>query len=203
MPRDEQFFDELEAVSAHLLTAASELSAMVVDAASTAAHATAADRAEQDANALVQRSLVRLDQAFVTPLDREDIFSLLSLTARTTKAAAGLARRIDLFQASPVEQSLVDQIGTFSRMAQLIDRMMRCLRQSTRLSSVLPELEQVHRLEVEADDRRRAVLASLFTGEPDPIGLIKRRELHDVIERAIDHADQVARAIQRTLLRNG
>jgi len=46
-------------------------------------------------------------------------------------------------------------------------------------------------------------LDALTTGEPDPIGLIKRRELHDVIERAIDHADQVARAIQRTLLRNG
>lgn len=203
LPKDDQFFDELEAVSAHLLTAARALTAIVERPGDTAAQAGIADRAEQEADALVQASIGRLDQAFVTPLDREDILTLLSQMARTTKAAAGLARRIDLFACTPVESALAEQIGTFGRMAELIGRMIHCIRESTRLSNVMGELEQVHQLERQADDRRRAVLASLFAGQPDPVELIKRRELHDVVERAIDHADDVAKAIQRTLLRNG
>ena len=63
-------------------------------------------------------------------------------------------------------------------------------------------MHEMHRLEREADEIHRAALGSLFEGAPDPLDVMKRRELLEFAERAIDGCDAVVRTLQRVILKN-
>ena len=64
------------------------------------------------------------------------------------------------------------------------------------------QLKELHRLERCADDQRNEFLKGLFEGEPDPLQVMKRKELHDLLELAISNCENVSRTLQRVVLKN-
>lgn len=49
---------------------------------------------------------------------------------------------------------------------------------------------------------REEFLGSLFSGEPDPLDVIKKKEMHDLMEEAIERCEEAAETVERVLLKN-
>jgi uncharacterized protein Yka (UPF0111/DUF47 family) len=60
----------------------------------------------------------------------------------------------------------------------------------------------VHRLESEADERYVASLRALFAGTPDPIRVVRLKDLYARIESAIDRCEEAANILDGIVLKN-
>jgi uncharacterized protein len=67
---------------------------------------------------------------------------------------------------------------------------------------VLEACIEVNRLEDEADAVERTMLTQLFSSDPDPISLIKLKDLYEALETATDRCEDVADVIQSIAVKN-
>jgi uncharacterized protein Yka (UPF0111/DUF47 family) len=61
---------------------------------------------------------------------------------------------------------------------------------------------RINRLENKADTIERNLIASLFQNEKDPIELIKKKEIGELLEIATDRCEDVADHIQNVAVKN-
>ena len=62
-------------------------------------------------------------------------------------------------------------------------------------ASIVDGISDAWRLEEEADVIYTAAIRELFAGEPDTMDVLKRKELYDVLEEAIDLSKGVAKVL--------
>jgi uncharacterized protein Yka (UPF0111/DUF47 family) len=60
----------------------------------------------------------------------------------------------------------------------------------------------VHRLETEADAQFRTAMRALFSGSPDPLRVIRLKELYERIEGAIDRCEDIANILESIVIKN-
>ncbi|CAN5768938.1 DUF47 family protein [soil metagenome] len=194
IPRDVRFFDLLSEMGSTLATAAARLDEMIERFDRLDDRVAEIQALEKRGDELDEAINRRLEDAFVTPFDREDIHEL---TVRLDDA-------IDVIQA--VAEMLV--IYDVRRPTDECRRLARILAEQTaELAAVLNRLDSrgegvghlaaVHRLEHEADGLSRAAMARLFRDGMEPLEVIKWRDLYREMENAIDSAEDAAEAIER------
>ena len=141
----------------------------------------------------------RLNKTFITPLDREDIFSLIKKIDNIGEILVGAAARVDIY-------SLTEQVEDAEKMASIVVQQTKeleiALQDLKHKSSQINECKAVQDLETEADNVYRAALKKLFTGEKDPITLIKKKEILQMLEVAADMCQSTANVIIEILIKN-
>jgi uncharacterized protein Yka (UPF0111/DUF47 family) len=124
---------------------------------------------------LVQSALERLDAAFITPPNREDILHLITDMHRVVKAISGLAGRIILYGLDKVDAKLTVQADALAQMTECLNELLRSLRKDHRLSKLNGKLKELHQLEGIAEERQREFLAELYVGNPNPLDVMKKK----------------------------
>jgi uncharacterized protein Yka (UPF0111/DUF47 family) len=141
----------------------------------------------------------RLNKTFITPLDREDIFSLIKKIDNIGEILVGAASRVDTY-------SVTEKVEDAAKMASIVVQQTKeleiALQDLKHKSSQINECKAVQDLETEADNVYRAALKKLFTGEKDPIKLIKKKEILEMLEIASDMCQSTANVIIEILIKN-
>ena len=136
----------------------------------------------------------RLEDAFVTPFDREDIHEL---TIRLDDVVDGIQAIAETFVIYDIDQPTEEARALARILAEQSDSLLAALRKLDGLKDIEPHLERVHDLEHQADTLSRAAVARLFRDGSDPLDVIKWRDLYRELENAIDAAEDAAEAIER------
>lgn len=203
LPRDQKFFDELENLSGRAVTSARELSALVHTFPEVGKPIENIEKCRQLARDLVQSSLTRLDQAFITPLDREDILALISGLYDSVDSVAEISQRFRLYPLKALYPNLTGQARNLLELATEVETIMGGLRKKATLSQLANgSMNKVRQIEESVKREREHFLGELFAGEPDPVDLIKMKELHDLLEAAIYLLSEVTQILARVLLKN-
>jgi uncharacterized protein len=194
MPRDEKFFDLFVADGENLLAAARELADLMTSydrVEERVARIQVLEKAGDEIDRLVDE---RLERAFITPLDREDIHELVSRLDDVVDGIQETAETLVIYGISaPTDEARRLSEILAAQAAQLLE----ALRKLEGLKGIEPHLRQVHELENEADGLSRAAIARLFRGSMDALEVIKWRDLYHALEEAIDAAEDVAEIMQR------
>lgn len=203
VPRDEKFFDQIEQLSS-LSKSSSELLRELIERFPQADGVSERlAQAREEAQKTMQESLRRLDDAFITPLDREDILQLLTNLGDVISTVAEVAQRFSLYQMQQLDPNLKTQSDTLSKITAVLSGVLSKLRDEKKLNELAPQLEQIDALEKQSSASRDQFLSSLFAGSPDPLEVMKKKELHDMLESAINRCNDVTRTLGRVLLKNG
>ena len=132
----------------------------------------------------------RIDKSFITPIDREDIHLLASRLDDVIDLIDGTARRVAMFHINEVREP-AQADGARDRARRPTRSRRRCTRSRSRpLVSEQPPRS--------SGSRRRATriyhdaVGALFAGKPDPLEVIKWKEVYDTLESAIDQCKGVA-----------
>ena len=136
----------------------------------------------------------RLEDAFITPFDREDIHELVSRLDDVVDGIQGIAETLVIYDvAKPTAEAV--------RLAQILDaqgtELAAALRKLDGLKELEPHFRAIHDLEHEADGLSRAAVARLFHEATDPIEVIKWRDLYNAFEESIDAAEDATEAMER------
>ena len=154
---------------------------------------------EKRCGEITSKVIKRLNKTFITPLDREDIFSLVKRIDSIGDMLVGAAVRVDTY-------TLTEKISGAEKIASIIVQQTKelelVLQDLKHKSSQINECKAVQDLETEADNVYRAALKKLFTVEKDPITLIKKKEILEMLEIASDMCQSTANVIIEILIKN-
>lgn len=198
-PRDTSFFDLLAASAAHLVTGANLLAELLgADRATRKALAKQMSDAEHLADEATHQIMRRLNQTFVTPFDRDDIYGLASALDDCMDFMEEAADLIVLYKIDELPARVADQVQVLQRSAELTADAMPRLRSMENLAEYWVE---VNRLENQADKSHRKLLAQMFDEITDPILLMKLKEVVEKLEDAADAFEKVANMVETIALK--
>lgn len=202
IPKENAFFDLFEkaAQNAHLCTL--ELQEFLERYDDLEGRMRRIKELEHIGDELTHETIERLNKTFITPIDREDIHDLVCRLDDILDRIDTAVDRICLFKlAQPMEES--KQLARcLVRSTTLIKEMMPCLRNMKGADEIRQRVREVHRLESEADTIERQALLRLFENNPDPILVIKWKNIIEVLESATDKCEDVANVIEGIVLKN-
>lgn len=150
----------------------------------------AAEHAGDEATHAIMREL---NETFVTPFDREDIYRLASSLDDVMDAMEAAVDLVVLYKIGELPAEVADQVQVLERAAELTAKAMPRLRAMKDLSEYWIEL---NRLENQADQVYRRLLARLFSGEYDTLTVLKLKEVVDQLEEAADAFEHVANTVE-------
>lgn len=196
IPKDVKFFDLFIEDGDNLSKAASRLSEMVTKFDRLDERIAEIQALEKHGDEIDEEITRRLEAAFVTPFDREDIHELVVRLDDVVDIIQAVAETLVIYDVKrPTEEC--------RRLAEILaeqgEELAAALRKLERMKGLNGHLEQVHHLEHEADGLSRAAVARLFREATDPLEVIKWRDLYRELENAIDGAEDAAEAIERML----
>jgi len=153
---------------------------------------------EHKGDEMTHRILIKLNQTFITPFDREDIHLLASSLDDVLDFIFAASDRLVTYKITQPSPSAKVLAAIILKQAEELGKAVALLDKDTRL---LDHCVEVNRLENEADKVSREAIGRLFDGEPDPITLIKLKELLEVLEEASDKAEDVADVLETVVLK--
>ena len=150
----------------------------------------AAEHAGDEATHAIMREL---NETFVTPFDREDIYRLASSLDDVMDFMEAAVDLVVLYNIAELPPEIADQVDVLERAAELTAEAMPRLRGMKDLKEFWIEL---NRLENQADQVYRRLLARLFSGEYDALTVLKLKEVVDQLEAAADAFEHVANTVE-------
>ena len=201
IPRETKFFDMFAEVADNLVAGAKVLSDCLhhYDYERLPLVVEKIKEIEHHGDEMTHRILIKLNQTFITPLDREDIHLLTSSLDDVLDFINGASDRLLTYKiTSPSPSAKI--------LAAIVLRQTEELRKAVALldknGKMLEHCVEVNRLENEADQVSREAIGRLFEGDYDPITLIKLKELLEILETASDKAEDVANVLETVALKN-
>jgi predicted phosphate transport protein (TIGR00153 family) len=208
MPRDGNFFMMFNQHADRIVEAARAFSQLVAnynDVHLREQYNREVDEAEQAADRVTREVNQVLHKTFITPIDREQIHSLIN----TMDDVA------DLIQDSAETMALYDVRVMTDEIVRLTDLSVKCcerLRDAIYLlnniadpktaEAALKTCEEIDRLESDADRVMRKAMSKLFREEPDVREVIKLKAIYELLETVTDKCEDVANLIEGVVLEN-
>ncbi|HET7042797.1 MAG TPA: DUF47 family protein [Gemmatimonadales bacterium] len=203
LPRDERFFDLFTKVAELNFQAAQLLGDILkADNDRRLPLVEAMKRFEHSADEATHEVVARLDRSFITPLDREDIHELASRLDDILDLLDGTARRIQIFQPGPAPQGAHLIAETIAKSCEELLKAVRMM-EKAKPGEMLPALVVVKRLEEDGDAVYHEWMGRLFEGHPDPLAVMKWKEIYDNLERTLDHCEDVANVLESIAIKHG
>ncbi len=202
MPKEDVFFDLFEkaADNAHQCTLA--LQELLEKFDDVEGRMRRVKELEHLGDELTHEVIERLNKTFITPIDREDIHEFVCRLDDILDRVDTAVDRIGLYKITAPLEDAKGLARCLVRSTDLIREMLPLLRKSSSAEEVRARVREIHRLESEADRIERQALGRLFEGNPDPIFVIKWKNIIEVLESANDKCEDVANVIEGIVLKN-
>ena len=208
LPREGKFFDMFNQHADYIVEAARAFSKLVAnysDPHLRQKYNQDVDNAERAADRVTHEVNKAIHVTFITPIDREQIHSLIN----TMDDVA------DLIQDSAETMALYDVRHMTDEIVRLTDVSVKCcerVRDAVKLlariaepavaEAALKTCEEIDQLESDADRIMRAAMSKLFREEPDVREVIKLKAIYELLETITDKCEDVANIVEGIVLEN-
>ncbi len=200
MPKEEQYFSMFTQMTSYIFDASRVLKQMLADTSGDyTGHVAQIKSIEHSCDELTHSVSMRLNKSFITPFDREDIYLLSSALDDVVDLIDDAGRAMlmyDVRESTPEARQFADVI---QRMSVQLHEAVSAL---SRPNGITPRLVEIHRLENEGDDIYHAAVGKLFRETPDPLQVIKWKEIYEKLEAAVDRCEQAANIIETVIIKH-
>lgn len=154
---------------------------------------------EHQCDEITHNVTTKLNKSFITPFDREDIYTLsVALDDICDYIDAG-ARAIVMYDIKEANDHAMNLAKVIQALAVQISAAVSMLKKPDGINKHFVE---IHRLENEGDEIYFRGIGELFKNASDPIHVIKWKELYEILENATDRCESVANIIESIVLKH-
>ena len=163
------------------------------------------DNAERAADRITHEVNRALHKTFITPIDRDQIHSLINTMDDVADLIQDCAESMSLYHV----QKMTDEIH------RLTDLSVRCcervqdavkllakLAEPSTAEAALKTCEEIDKLESDADRVMRSAMSKLFREQEDVREVIKLKAIYELLETITDKCEDVANLIEGIVLEN-
>ena len=199
IPRDQEFFTLFDELTGHLSSSARLLKELFDQPRLLQEKVRAIKEVEHKADQLTHEINARINRSFVTPIDREDIHEMSTRLDDVIDLMDGTARRVEIFRIGDVREPALKLSALLVQAAEHLQRGVTGIRRPRDVQACAIE---VKRIEEEADAVYHDAVGKLFVGNPDPLDVIKWKEIYDRLESGVDSCMAVVNVLQSISIKN-
>lgn len=193
----------LQAMSRHAYESAKALDALLRDFTNVQERVMAIHEIEHLCDMQLHKLTRCVSEAFITPIDREDLLLLGNDMDAVTDAIEDVALGFDLFAVDQPEPPSIAFTEMIQRSCDTLCKAMVELA-SFKSSRLLNEyIIEVNHIEEEGDSLYHQSVRELFRrSNPDPLHTMKWKELYDRMEHVLDLCEDVADHLSTVAIKN-
>jgi len=156
---------------------------------------------EHKGDSITHDIIQKLNKTFVTPLDREDIYSLASKLDDILDLIDVCAQRIIMYNVESIPPEAKSLGFIILQSCLVVDKAVAMLGKKSN-EQLFALCVEINALENEADRVCREAISRLFDEEKDPIQLIKWKEIFETLEKATDKCEDAANILESVVVKN-
>ncbi|HKP86782.1 MAG TPA: DUF47 family protein [Blastocatellia bacterium] len=199
VPRDDKYFGMLNQLASQVKQGGEIFVKIFQDYKNNAQYAEQIKVIEVSCDETAAKILQKLNSSFITPIDREDIYLLVTELDDVIDMINDLARRLEIYgvaepreDAKEIARLLGSATGEIADVFALLEDR----------QGVGEHTRTINQLEKRADSLYRDALRRLFKEEKDPIEVIKWMSIYEELENSIDRCKDVAEALEAVVVKN-
>ena len=157
---------------------------------------------EHQADKITAEIVDRLNSTFITPMDREDIYTLAQSLDDIVDLTQGAVERMALYKTKKPSIGAQELVRTTVKAVDQIKIAFSYLNHiHFKKSEILAAAEEIYQLESLGDTFYRQEVARLFEHEKDPVEIIKWKEILEILEDTVDHCEDIADLLKGVVLK--
>jgi predicted phosphate transport protein (TIGR00153 family) len=202
LPHDASFFAHFEHQGKKTVEGCRAFLDMVENPTGLEARADRVKQIEHECDEITHAVVESLHKTFITPIDRNDIYTLITKMDDIMDFVEAAADRLALYEIPKMTKEVGDLARCLVSSAEHVLGAVSSIRDLGKPNGILQHCIEINRLENVADGILRSALARLFREEKDPIAVIKWKEIYETLESATDRCEDVANIIEGVVLEN-
>ncbi|MBP9663218.1 MAG: DUF47 domain-containing protein [Pyrinomonadaceae bacterium] len=200
LPREDQYFSLFAQMAEKIQEASRALLEMLEGPSGEYESASKRIKSvEHECDELTHTITTRLNKSFITPFDREDIYTLSVALDDVCDYIDAAARAAVIYNVREVNEYIVDLARIITKQSDEIHSAVVLLKGGKGMPRHLLEIQ---RLENDADEVYFKSIGELFKNSGDPLTIIKLKELYEILENATDRCESVANIIESIVLKH-
>lgn len=157
---------------------------------------------EHEADALNDAIIDKLNQSFITPLDREDIYHIATKLDDIVDLIEGVIVRMVLYKTKEPSPGLVSLAKVLQECTTEIEYSFSLLPHlQNNQEKILEQSSKIEQLESEGDRIYREEVAFMFSNCKDPFEIIKWKEILEHLEDAVDECERMADLLRGVVMK--
>ncbi|MFH1029192.1 MAG: DUF47 family protein [Pseudomonadota bacterium] len=201
IPKEEKFFKLFKQMTENIIVGAKLLKDMLDNFENPAESQRKIKDIEHVGDSLTHDIIQMLNKTFVTPLDREDIYSLASKLDDILDLIDASSQRVIMYNVESIPAEAKSLGFIILQSCYAVDKAVAMLGKKTN-EQIFAACVEINALENEADRVSREAISRLFDEEKDPIQLIKWKEIYETLERATDKCEDAANILESVVVKN-
>ena len=201
IPQEYDFFDYFDQAASHAVTAAKLLLKLTENYTDADPIARELDAVEHACDEVTHTTMDRLNKSFITPLDREDIHSLILRIDDVVDLTNAAANRMAFFGAGKPTAHAINMAKQIVRGCEKLVEAVHGMRSAKNYDQVTRDCIALHEVENASDDILHFALAELFQNTKDPITVIKWKDIYETMEKVTDRLEDVANVMQGVIVK--
>lgn len=205
IPQDARFFDLFNRSAENVLEGARLLDDLLQNYVDIERKARHLKDIEHTGDEITHEVFGALNRTFVTPIDRDDISNLASSMDDVIDWIEEVGRRIHLYRVDEPTPIARQFSRVILEQSEQIARAVPLLENRRDANPLQRAIEEIHRLENEADDLLAQAIAHLYDGVTEVPQLIKAmrwNDLYQLLEDTTDKCENVAVVLSNIALKN-
>ena len=199
IPRERRFYELFEQQASVIVSSAGLLEGALADGADLPTRRREIKALEHKGDELTHEIVRTLNRTFVTPFDHEDIYALASGLDDILDYIEEVADTANLYGITTIP----DPARELARLlAQAVAHLEQAIGKLESGKGMDEHSAEVHRLEDVGDSTSRHAIAELFSGQRQPLEVIKLKDLYDLLENALDRCETVANVLEGIATKN-
>lgn len=158
---------------------------------------------ERECDMTTHEIIDKLNRTFVTPIDREDIFTLAKQLDDIIDNVFHIATRMHLYGITEVSKELMELVGILKEAVEVVVKAVESISDLSRPQRTLDYCIEINRQENMGDRASDKAIENLFLNQKDAIEIVKWKDIYDLFEDTIDTCEDVANTIESIVVKYG
>lgn len=147
--------------------------------------------------------LDELNKSFITPFDREDIFTIANQLDDIADYLEDTASKLQIYDVDHIKNDAMEMADLIDDATSKIKILFDILPESKKTCKITEIIIEINRLENLGDAVFRRALWKLFRDEEDPIEIIRWKDIYENLENTLDACEHLADTLRGVVIKNG
>ncbi len=165
-------------------------------------YAAQADEIEHRADDITHEVVMRLNKTFITPFDREDIYTLAGEFDDVVDKIENVIHNLVIYEVSPKEEFIAGFAQIIGEAAQALNQLTSLLPEQKYSDSFRSLVLKIHNLEDDGDELFLNTLRRLFQNGQNPVVIIKLKDIAEDLERVVDKFQAASNILENIVVKS-
>lgn len=201
-PKNDKFFELFISFSQVISEAANALHAFVKDPNGAVEKFENLRDIEHKGDEKVHKILEELNNSFITPIDREDIYLIAKSLDDVVDNVEEAAGRYMMFNVKESRDKALVLSSNIVKASKEVEQLMFEFKKMKNSNELKSRIVEINRIENDCDIIFREAMRELFNGNTKEVEIIIWKDIFETLEGAVDACEKLANAIEGVVMKH-